>query len=45
VLATSIGNDEVAELLGYNLEQEFAALKKLEGIAEQLAQRAAANGA
>jgi ferritin-like metal-binding protein YciE len=45
LLATSIGNDEVAELLGSNLEQEFAALKKLEGIAERLAQRAAANGA
>jgi len=41
LLAKSSGNDGVAELLGSNLEQEFAALKKLEGIAERLAQQAA----
>jgi ferritin-like metal-binding protein YciE len=37
LLARAAGEQEVESLLGTNLEQEFAALKKLEGIAEQLA--------
>jgi ferritin-like metal-binding protein YciE len=42
LLAESLGEQEVAQLLGRNLEQEFAALKKLEGIAERLARTSAA---
>ena len=37
LLARAAGEQQVESLLGTNLEQEFAALKKLEGIAEQLA--------
>ena len=37
LLAESLGEQEVATALGENLEQEFAALKKLERIAERLA--------
>jgi ferritin-like metal-binding protein YciE len=40
LLAGSLGEQEAASLLGTNLEQEFAALKKLEGIAQQLAHQA-----
>jgi ferritin-like metal-binding protein YciE len=36
LLARSCGEHEVESLLGANLEQEFAALKKLERISEQL---------
>jgi ferritin-like metal-binding protein YciE len=39
LLAEAHGDGEVAKLLGENLEQEFAALKKLEGISERLAKR------
>ena len=37
LLAEANGDGEVAKLLGENLEQEFAALKKLEAISERLA--------
>jgi ferritin-like metal-binding protein YciE len=37
LLARAAGEQEVESLLGTNLEQEFAALKKLETIAEKLA--------
>src|SRR3954465_15608303 len=40
LLGGAPGEKEGASLLGTNLEQEFAALKKLEGIAQQLAQQA-----
>ena len=41
LLAKSAGESEVEQLLGANLEQEFAALKKLETIAERLTTKAA----
>jgi ferritin-like metal-binding protein YciE len=37
LLAEANGDGKVAELFGKNLEQEFAALKKLEAISERLA--------
>lgn len=40
LLAEATGEGQVAKLLGDNLEQEFAALKKLETIAERLASEA-----
>jgi ferritin-like metal-binding protein YciE len=40
LLAKAAGEDVVEQLLGENLDQEFAALKKLERIAEQLTQQA-----
>ena len=41
LIAESLGEEEVVTVLGDNLVQEFAALKKLEGIAERLARVAA----
>jgi ferritin-like metal-binding protein YciE len=37
LIAESLGESKVGELIGKNLEQEFAALQKLEKIAERLA--------
>ena len=45
LIAESLGEQEAAQLLGANLEQEFTALKKLEGIAQQLAQKGAEHAA
>jgi ferritin-like metal-binding protein YciE len=41
LIAESLGEDKVARALGDNLEQEFVALKKLEGIAQRLAREGA----
>lgn len=44
LLARTVGDGNVESLLGTNLEQEFAALKKLESIAERLAAKATDGG-
>jgi ferritin-like metal-binding protein YciE len=44
-MATAMGEDEVASLLNENLEQEKAALKKIQTIGKRLAQDGAKTAA